>query len=193
MREAVTAVLIMSIRPQTVPTCERLPHAKAHLSSRPERAHRAFPPITPNSFSNSFSRPRGTAHMSRRGQEASQRCCMGPEGQATGKLAARRNSDLGRGERELPGNDRSRTRVESLFQRVWEGTFRAIRRGIETVIEPSAGGAALAWSPAALERIAANPSSSLWAGIGPGAHHHLFRLEGSSPPPPGRDLGSREV
>jgi WD40 repeat protein len=64
--------------------------------------------------------------------------------------------------------------------------WRGINRGLETVIEPSGGGEAVAWFPAALWGIATHPSGRIWAGS-VNTHVYLIRLEGEpdSRPPGG--------
>ena len=60
--------------------------------------------------------------------------------------------------------------------------WRAIRRGLETVIERVRDGQAVAWFPAALDIIATHPSGRVWAG-GVGNHLYLIRLEGGEDGP----------
>src|SRR5262249_29707944 len=55
--------------------------------------------------------------------------------------------------------------------------WQAIVRGLETVIETTAAGAAVAWLPLAPHLIAAHPSGEVWAGA-VGDHMCLFTLEG---------------
>jgi WD40 repeat protein len=55
--------------------------------------------------------------------------------------------------------------------------WRAMTRGLETVIEPAAGGTAVAWFSPALKRITTHPSGRIWAGVA-GSHVYLIRLEG---------------
>jgi len=56
--------------------------------------------------------------------------------------------------------------------------WRAVRRGLETVIEPGRGGDTIAWFPAALKPIATNPACRSWAGSR-GSHLYIIELEGT--------------
>jgi WD40 repeat protein len=55
--------------------------------------------------------------------------------------------------------------------------WHALRRGLETVIEPAAGGNPIAWFPAALDHITTHPSRRIWAWA---VRNHLYiiTLEG---------------
>ena len=55
--------------------------------------------------------------------------------------------------------------------------WRAIQRGLETVIERTSDGQAVAWFPAALRYIATHRSGRVWAGPVE-THLYLIRLEG---------------
>jgi hypothetical protein len=55
--------------------------------------------------------------------------------------------------------------------------WRALRRSLETVIEPAAGGDPIAWFPAVLDNITTHPSGRSWAGS-VGNHLYLIQLEG---------------
>ena len=55
--------------------------------------------------------------------------------------------------------------------------------GLETVIEPAAGGDPIAWFPYALSHIATHPSGRLWAGS-VGGHLYMIQLEGEPEPGP---------
>ena len=55
--------------------------------------------------------------------------------------------------------------------------WRAMKRNLETLVEPASGGEAIAWFPAALFHIATQPSGSIWAGSVDN-HLYLVRLEG---------------
>jgi WD40 repeat protein len=55
--------------------------------------------------------------------------------------------------------------------------WRALERGLETVIEPAAGGTAVAWFSPALGNLTTHPSGRLWAGWAV-SHLYLIRLEG---------------
>jgi len=54
--------------------------------------------------------------------------------------------------------------------------WRALPRGLETVIEPKAGGEAIAWFSPALSHVSTHPSGRMWAGSA-GNHVYLIRLE----------------
>jgi WD40 repeat protein len=60
--------------------------------------------------------------------------------------------------------------------------WRAMTRGLETVIEPAVGGPAIAWFSVALENITTHPSGRIWAGT-VGNHLYMIQLEGASPVP----------
>jgi WD40 repeat protein len=55
--------------------------------------------------------------------------------------------------------------------------WRALRRGLETVIAPMTDGGAIAWFSVALSGLVTHPSGRLWAG-GFGSHVYLIQLEG---------------
>jgi WD40 repeat protein len=55
--------------------------------------------------------------------------------------------------------------------------WRAIRRGLETVIERTSDGQAVAWFPTALDDIATHRSGRVWAGSA-ATRLYLIRLEG---------------
>jgi WD40 repeat protein len=55
-------------------------------------------------------------------------------------------------------------------------------KGHETQIKSTAGGAPLAWFPAALEDITTHPSGRIWAGT-VDKHLYIIQLEGASPVP----------
>jgi hypothetical protein len=62
--------------------------------------------------------------------------------------------------------------------------WRALRRDMETVIEPVGGGEAVAWFPYAVYTISTHRSGRIWAGSVDN-HLYLIRLEGepvSRPP-----------
>jgi WD40 repeat protein len=57
--------------------------------------------------------------------------------------------------------------------------WRAVSWGLETRIEPAAGGEAVAWFPAAYLDIATHPSGRLWAGWRLSPYQvYLIQLEG---------------
>jgi hypothetical protein len=60
--------------------------------------------------------------------------------------------------------------------------WRAMTRGLETVIEPAVGGPAVAWFSVALKNITTHPSGRIWAGTVTN-HLYLIQLEGASPMP----------
>jgi WD40 repeat protein len=60
--------------------------------------------------------------------------------------------------------------------------WRAMTRGLETVIEPAVGGTAVAWFSPPLERITTHPSGRIWAGR-VGHHLYILQLEDASPAP----------
>jgi hypothetical protein len=55
--------------------------------------------------------------------------------------------------------------------------WRALRRGLETVIEPAVGGEPIASFPVAQRNLVAHPSGRIWAGS-VGNHLYIIRLEG---------------
>lgn len=60
--------------------------------------------------------------------------------------------------------------------------FRALERGLETVVE-TADGQPVSWFPIALKRIVTHPSGRTWAGCTTN-YICLFTLEGNAPAPP---------
>ncbi|MBI4517167.1 MAG: hypothetical protein HY699_15280 [Deltaproteobacteria bacterium] len=59
--------------------------------------------------------------------------------------------------------------------------FRALRRGLETVIEDAATAAPVAWFPVPLDHISTFPDSRAW--VGASANHlYIITLEDSSKP-----------
>jgi hypothetical protein len=54
--------------------------------------------------------------------------------------------------------------------------WRALRRGLETLIEPAAGGVPIAWFPVALDHITTHPSRRIWTGS-VGNHRYIIQLE----------------
>jgi hypothetical protein len=58
--------------------------------------------------------------------------------------------------------------------------WRAVLRGLETVIERASDGQATAWFPAALGNVFTHPTSRIWAGwVDNHNHLYLIRLEGT--------------
>ena len=57
--------------------------------------------------------------------------------------------------------------------------WRALARGLETVIESQATGSPVAWFPAALRLITTHPSGRTWAGAD-GNHLYILTLEGEA-------------
>jgi WD40 repeat protein len=55
--------------------------------------------------------------------------------------------------------------------------WRAMNRGLETVVEESATGKPIAWFPVALDMITTHPSGRCWAGAS-GNHVYLLQFEG---------------
>jgi hypothetical protein len=61
--------------------------------------------------------------------------------------------------------------------------WRAMRRGLETGVEPTVGGEPIAWFPWELFLIATHPSGRIWAGsVRQGKHLYVVRLEGDPKP-----------
>ncbi len=60
--------------------------------------------------------------------------------------------------------------------------FRALRRGLETVIEDAAAGAPIAWFPVPLDHISTFPNGRAW--VGTSANHlYIITLEGGEDSP----------
>jgi WD40 repeat protein len=60
--------------------------------------------------------------------------------------------------------------------------LRAVRRGLETVIETAAEGREVAWFPAKLRDLATHPSGRMWAGVMGVTYVVIIRLEGEPKP-----------
>ena len=54
--------------------------------------------------------------------------------------------------------------------------WRAVARGLETVVEPAEGGAPVAWLPVSLEYVTSHLDGRVWAGAS-GSHVYIVRLE----------------